>query len=195
MKDFYRTALYAAVIFFAITVKAQDNSLIQLHYAQQRLNDSVGVLTIKAIVPASTKLYTLQQNETTALYSSIDFDSTAVLKLDGTTAQSGNVHAGIDNSVNSKVWFVTDSVTWQQKIKATAGDSFIVKGKVDLLYNKNGRYHSDEKAFKIYIESEKNTAEASVVPEGFEPANLYGGYFLPHLPVDCLPCLRPVYTQ
>jgi len=195
MKCFYRIIFYAAIIFFATTAKAQESSPVQLHYIQQRLNNNEVVLTIQAIVPASTKLYTLQQNKTTTLYSSIDFDSIASLKLDGSVVQSGYIQTTIDNGVKSKVWFVADSVTWQQKIKATAFDSFVVKGNVNLLYSSNGSYLSDERPFSIYIEPVKTTAGASVDADGLAAGKSLLWIFLPHLPVACLRCLRLVYIQ
>lgn len=148
----FRTMYCVVVMLLHIPAQAQDTANIQLHYAQQRLNDSEVALKINYAILPGIKLYALQTTDADVLYSSLEFDSSITSKLDGNIAEHGKVQNGIDESLNSKVYFFTDSGYWQQKIKAALNDSFAIKGKVNLFYNKHGNYIADERPFKVYVD-------------------------------------------
>jgi thiol:disulfide interchange protein DsbD len=100
------------------------------------------------------------------LYSTITFDSIAAPFLTGSLLQKGTVYTEKDAAVSASVHYFSDSVLWQQKIKAGISDSFLLKGTVNYLYKKGDDYVPGEHAFKFFITPVKTgtvaTAEGGV---------------------------------
>ena len=126
---------------------------------KQRINDREVLLTIKATVPEGIKLYSLQQSENDALYSSIAFDSAAKKYLAEPVVEKGNKQSEKDPSLEAMVNFFSDSVLWQQKVNVEAADSVLLKGAVSYLYKKGEEYLPGEQSFKFFIEPAKSVNE------------------------------------
>lgn len=139
------------VLFVCSCVKSQDTTGVSFTYSQQRINDDSVLLNIKATVKPAYKLYALQQKADDVLYSSISFDTTNLIKISGNFLEKGNVATENDTSVKSTTHFFTDTVLWQKKVFAKAGDSSVIKGIVSYLVKYNDEYIPGEKVFKFYI--------------------------------------------
>lgn len=161
MKRFFQAGLVLCMILMGFCVGANDSTDLRLSFDQQRINEKEVLLTIKALVPGGVKLYALQQTETDALYSTINFDSTAASHLAGTVSQKGSPRTEQDPSVEAQVNYFMDSVLWQQKVKASASDSLVLKGSVSCLYKKGEEYLPLEQGFKFYINPEKSSVDNS----------------------------------
>jgi len=154
-----KNCVYIIVAFFFVLgsfrSNASDSTGLELHFTKERTSDSSVLVTIKAIVPSSAKLYALQEEKNNTLYSTISFDSTIHQYLNGAIDEKGIKHSEKDPSVEATVNYFTDSVLWQQKLKVLLSDSFQLKGTINYLYKKGEEYLPGEKEFKINIEPEK----------------------------------------
>lgn len=153
------------MLFLYSTSYAQDSSGVQFKYTTIRLNDSTVELSIKGHFPKEIKLFALQSTPDDALYSSVTFDSSEKKILRGSVIEKGTVQKTIDPSLQREVHFFTDSVEWQQKILASPSDSFLVKGKVNYLYQKGEEYVPGQNEFQIFVLPEKNTENSLVKQE------------------------------
>ncbi len=139
-----------------------QDSLVRFSYSANRINDSEVLLSIKGNIAPGVKLFSLQKSPDDIMYSSIHFDSSLKNIRKDSVLQKGNEQKEIDKQLQSEVHFFTDSIEWQQKVKASLTDSFLVKGSVSYMYEKNGEYPSKEDDFQIFVLPEKNTDQATV---------------------------------
>ncbi|MGN6399228.1 MAG: protein-disulfide reductase DsbD family protein, partial [Flavisolibacter sp.] len=165
MKKFICAGVGLYLTLIAFSARATDSTTVKLHFDKQRINAHEVLLTIKASVPEGVKLYALQHSETDALYSSISFDSAALQYLTDAVVEKGTRHTEKDPSVDAVVYYFSDTVLWQQKVNAAAGDSLLLKGAVSYLYKKGEEYLPGEQPFKFFIQPEKpeiNSTQGSV---------------------------------
>jgi thiol:disulfide interchange protein DsbD len=94
------------------------------------------------------------------MYSSIHFDSSVSSRLRDSVFSKERIQTSRDPALESDVHFFTDSVHWQQKIKAAASDSFLVKGAVNYLYQQGLEYPSKKDEFEVFVLPE-HSAESS----------------------------------
>jgi thiol:disulfide interchange protein len=159
--------LYAFLLLVLLTGNAfsQDSSTIQFSYNAQRLNNNEVLLTIKGKIAPGIKLFALQKSKDDIMYSSIHFDSSVQKLLNDSLKQKGTEQKAMDTSLQSEVYFYTDSVEWQQKINASLKDSFLVKGKVNSMYQKGADYLPKEDEFEIFVLPQGQTAEQNDGPQ------------------------------
>ncbi len=146
-----RLAVFLLLTFFTGEAFSQDSLAVRFSYHTQRLNDSEVILSIKGKIAPEIKLFALRQSPDDVLYSSVHFDSSASLRLKDSLVQKKEIQNAIDASLQSKVYYFTDSVEWQQKIKALPADSFLVKGTISYMYQKGDEYIPKEEAFQQFI--------------------------------------------
>ncbi len=155
-------------VFFPLLILAQDSLPVTLSYDKKRLNDNEVLLTIKAHIQPGTHLFAIRQQPDDILYSSIVFDSAANSYLQGSIVEKGNLHTEQDKELKAEARFFTDSVAWQQKVRAGSADSLQLKGVLTLLYRSGQEYIPREEAFRFFIGPESATtmnSESSVVPK------------------------------
>jgi thiol:disulfide interchange protein len=159
--------LYAFLLLVLLTGNAfsQDSSTIQFSYNAQRLNNNEVLLTIKGKIAPGIKLFALQKSKDDIMYSSIHFDSSVQKFLNDSLKQKGTEQKAMDTSLQSEVYFYTDSLEWQQKINASLKDSFLVKGKVNSMYQKGADYLPKEDEFEIFVLPQGQTAEQNDGPQ------------------------------
>ncbi|HZI68521.1 MAG TPA: cytochrome c biogenesis protein CcdA [Hanamia sp.] len=138
-------------IFFTNNSFAQDSSAVNFSYNYQRLNDSTIVYDISAKIKPGVQLFALQHSPDDALYSTVHFDSSVDNKLRDSISHDGKLQSATDPSLNRKVQFFTDSVTWKQKVAASLADSFLLKGTVSYMYKKGNDYLPGESSFKTFV--------------------------------------------
>lgn len=148
------------LMLISANVFSQDSSAIKFSYNTQRINDSEVILSIKGKIPAGVKLFALQKSPDDIMYSSIHFDSSVSSRLRDSVFSKERIQTSHDAALESDVHFFTDSVHWQQKIKAAASDSFLVKGAVNYLYKQGSEYPSKKDEFEVFVLPE-HSAESS----------------------------------
>lgn len=158
MNKFTKLWVLLLCLFFTENSFSQDSSSIHFSYDYQRFNDSEIVINIHGKIHSGIKLFALQRSPDDALYSSIQFDSSEKKLLIDSIVSKGSEQKAMDSSLHSEVYFFTDSVDWQQKISASPSDSFLLKGKVSYMVQKDGDYLPGEKEFKIFVLPEKKSA-------------------------------------
>lgn len=167
MKKFIRAFLSTTMLFIAfdgiaqpVPIHREDSSLIKFSFDKIRLNDTEVILKFSSKIPDEIKLYAIKKDEDDKLYSSINFDSSLAKYLDGKIEEKGNPKSEKDASVNLTVNYFSDSVLWQQKIKVTPTNSFVIKGNISYLFKQGDEYKPGEEKFTFFIqpESEKLTA-------------------------------------
>jgi len=159
--------LYAFLLLVLLTGNAfsQDSSTIQFSYNAQRLNNNEVLLTIKGKIAPGIKLFALQKSKDDIMYSSVHFDTSVQKLLNDSLIQNGTEQKALDTSLQSEVYFYTDSVEWQQKINASLTDSFLVKGKVNSMYQKGADYLPKEDEFEIFVLPQGQTASQNDGPQ------------------------------
>src|SRR5690606_6659015 len=89
--------------------------------------------------------------------------------LQGKTEAAYKAETVTDPELQSEVHFFKDSVNWQQKIKASLSDSFLLKGKLSYMVQKGAEYLPHEEDFQQFIlpenKSDATTTTASTVEE------------------------------
>ncbi|MEO6814448.1 MAG: cytochrome c biogenesis protein CcdA [Ginsengibacter sp.] len=142
---------FLVCILFAGNLFSQDSSAVQFEYSSQRLNDSTVILSIKGKIAKGIKLFALQKSPDDVMYSAIHFDSSVSSRLKDSISQKGTIQKATDAALQSQVHFFTDSVEWQQEIRAALKDSFLVKGDISYLYQQGADYPSKEDQFQLFI--------------------------------------------
>ena len=155
-------------------VFSQDSSSVSFSYNTQRINDSEVVLSIKGKIPAGVKLFALQKSPDDIMYSSVHFDSSVSSRLMDSVFSEQKIQTARDASLQTNVHFFTDSVNWQQKIKAAPKDSFLVKGAVNYLYQDGSEYPSKKDEFEVFVLPE-HSAESSNSKDAHLAATNNGG--------------------
>jgi thiol:disulfide interchange protein DsbD len=160
MAALLRFCFLSICIFTVGMLSAQTDSAVSFVYSKQRLNDSTVQLTITAKTQSGAKLYALQQQPTDALFSTVSFDSSAIVFLKGALTDKSQLQTENDASVNAAVRFVTDSAVWQQIIRLNAADSTIIKGNIAYLLKQGDNFISGEEAFKFFIQAQPSNTTA-----------------------------------
>jgi len=150
------TCLFACCHFFAL--QAQDAKPVSFSYAKERINTAEILLTIKAVIKPGIKLYAVQQNNVEGIGSSIVFDSVFSKWLDGVIIEKSTAATEKDATLHTNVKYFTDSALWQQKVKAAASDSVVMKGTVNYMYKEADAYKPGEENFKFFIQPIKADA-------------------------------------
>lgn len=151
MKKRLFTGLIVWLQCIALTSAAADTTDIRFEYKAERINNKEAMLSVIARLSPGLKIYAMQQNDSDVLYSTILFDTTAVMRYSGTITEIGTKQAEHDLSVSAPVHFYTDSVIWQQKIKLAENDSLLSRVQVNYLYKKGEAYLPGEETGKFYI--------------------------------------------
>src|SRR6185312_13339640 len=154
----------AAILFLmliATNVFSQDSSAIKFSYNTQRLNDSEVILSIKGKIPSGVKLFALQKSPDDIMYSSVHFDTSVSSRLKNSVFSKEKIQTTRDAALESDVYFFTDSVYWQQKIKAAPTDSFLVKGAVNYLYQQGSEYPSKKDEFEVFVLPEQSAENSN----------------------------------
>lgn len=173
MNRFTRLSVLLFLIFVGGNAFSQDSSFVQFSYTSERLNNQEVLLTIKGKIATGVKLFALQKSPDEIMYSSIQFDTSVQHRLKDTVEQKGAMQKEIDPSLQSEVHFFTDSVEWHQKIDASLQDSFLVKGKVNAMYQKGADYLPKEDNFQFFI-LPQSQATATAHDARLEQGNLQG---------------------
>jgi thiol:disulfide interchange protein DsbD len=157
MIKFTRLCALFLCLFFTANVFSQDSSAVHISYDYERANDSVIIFNIHAKINSGIKLFALQQTPEDVLYSAIQFDSAEKKVLKDSITFKGNLQKAMDPSLQSEVYFFTDSVEWQQKILASKTDSFLLKGKVSYMVQKGTGYLPGESEIKVFVLPQSKT--------------------------------------
>jgi len=134
-----------------VNVFSQKSPAITFSYNTQRISDSEVVLSIKGKIPAGIKLFALQKSPDDILYSSINFDSSVSSRLKDSVFSNEKIQKIKDPALGSTVHFFTDSVQWQQKLKSSPEDSFLLKGNVSYMYQQGSGYPSENDEFEVFV--------------------------------------------
>ena len=144
-----------STIFFANTTFAQD-SAVKFKYSYERLNDEEVVLKIKGKISPGIKLFALQKSEDDILYSTLKFDESIVDRKKGDAIQQQEVQKETNPELG-ELYFLTDSVEWQQVLKASPTDSFLVKGQISFMYQEGAEFLPREQEFQLFVLPESST--------------------------------------
>ncbi len=167
MTKILRLFFPAFLLLISFNLFAQDKSPVNFTYEQERVSPTEVLLKIKAIIPPGVKLYALQKTEDDVLFSTIKYDSSANAHLSGNPSPAVAPKSEKDATLGASVNFYTDSATWLQTIKASATDSFLIKGNISYMYQKGEEYIPVEKELKVFIlpSKEITTAPAAATNE------------------------------
>jgi thiol:disulfide interchange protein DsbD len=157
----FRITAVFILLFFGGQALSQDSSSIKFSYGTTRLNDSEVVLSIKGKIPEGVKLFALQKSPDDIMYSSIHFDTSVSSRLKDSVFSKEKIQTARDAALESNVHFFTDSVHWQQKIKAGPTDSFLVKGAVNYLYQQGSEYPSKKDEFEVFVLPEHSATSSN----------------------------------
>ncbi|WEK37751.1 MAG: thioredoxin family protein [Candidatus Pseudobacter hemicellulosilyticus] len=180
MRQFFTWCLFLAGLLFNLTVAGQETKPLSFSYSYERLNDQEVLLTIKARLSETGKLYSITKVSDDALYSTVLFDTAVTSYLKDGVVEKGNIQSEKDATLDGlQVSFSTDSVEWQQKVTLPAGEQKAFEGKVNYLVKSGEEFKSGEEAFTISVKAETaaagGTAEAGA--EGAESNSLWS-FFL-----------------
>lgn len=151
MNQFPKLSLWLLLIFLSGRVFSQDSSVVKFSFQTQRVTGNEVILSIKGKIAPGIQLFALQKSPSDILYSTIHFDSSVASRLGDSLIQKEPIQKANDPSLQSEVYFFTDSVEWQQKIKALPADSFLVKGAINYMYKEGDEYLPGEEEFQEFI--------------------------------------------
>ena len=149
------------LILISLCSLAQDNGPVNFSFEQSRLNEKEVLLTIKAKINKGIKLYSIEKLSEDVPYSSVSFDSSFGKRVSGAIEEKTRIKKEKDLVLNAEVNILTDSATWQQKIKAGIKDSFSLKGSINYMYQQGSEYLPGEEVFKFQIKPEPTELIAS----------------------------------
>ncbi|MEZ5034165.1 MAG: cytochrome c biogenesis protein CcdA [Chitinophagaceae bacterium] len=148
---FYRPILLVLGIILSCSLVAQEAQPVQFSFETKRVNDQEVELKIHAVMQPDVKLYSVQKEKDSVLFSSVSFDDAVQSLLDGSMTEQGDLQTAQDSLLSASVSYYVDSVVWTQKLKIPAGDSVLLKGTVDAMYSKNGEYLPVQKSFREFV--------------------------------------------
>ncbi len=176
MNHFARYALSVFIgiistLFFTNTTFAQD-SAVKFNYSYERINNDEVVLKIRGKISPGIKLFALQKSEDDILYSTLKLDEDISDRKKGDPTQEKEVQKETNPELG-ELHFLTDSVEWQQVLKASPTDSFLVKGDISYMYQEGAEFLPQEQSFQLFIlpassakSTTKNEATVGEVVEG-----------------------------
>lgn len=139
-----RTLISLFLLLLAFSVPAQQGTVsdsaqgqptaVAFTFEQQRTGEGQVVLRLKARPRPGIKLFALRQGEEDAVYSEVRLDSSLQDLLVGGIIEQGALRQETDPVLEASVRYVTDSLTWQQAIRATTRDSLVVEGAISYMY-------------------------------------------------------------
>lgn len=144
-----------SILFFTNTAFSQD-SAVRFKYSYERLNNDEVVLSIKGKIAPGIKLFALQKSPDDILYSTLKFDPALDSRKQGEPAQKETAQKETNPELG-ELHFVTDSVEWQQVLKATPTDSFHVKGSISYMYQEGSEFLPQEQDFQFFVLPESSS--------------------------------------
>ncbi len=157
--------IYILITVFTFNAQGQGSTPVKFIYSKTRINDSETVLSAKAIIQPGVKLYSINNMAADVPSSSVTFDSTVSKYLVHTVEERGKLQTENDTVFSTQVKYFTDSVVWQQTVKAQPADSFVMKGTIAYMYKSGDEYKPEEAPFKFYIQPQRATI-MSTLPGG-----------------------------
>lgn len=154
--------VYACTVFvlFTHSLSAQDIQPVRFGVDKIRINQEEVLLTIKARLVPGIKLYSIEKTSEDVPYSSIYFDSSFLKYLKGSFLEKSSLKKEKDPAFNSELKYVTDSATWQQRLKIKNTDSVLLKGSISYMYKKGDEFIPGEESFKFFIKKETTAINA-----------------------------------
>jgi hypothetical protein len=149
----YFLALFSFIALLNITATAQEKP-VQFAFTQQRISDSVVVLSVKAILNNGFQLFsTKKQHADDPFISTIQLDSNSAkyAATSITVTEVGAKNTIKDNSTNSVLSLYSDSVEFQLPLHFGVKDSTTIKGTFNWLGKKGDEFPNGEEAFSIKI--------------------------------------------
>lgn len=180
MDNFTRKAFRLLCIIFLTTflwgTAFSQDAPIKFTYEIQRVNDKEVALSIKGQIPQNIKVFALQQTPDDILYSTVQFDEEVQSKLKGDIDHKNQIQTA-DNPELGKIHFFTDSLVWQQTLKASPSDSFLVKGKLSIMYEEGKEFLPQEEEFQEFVlpEAAGKTVSANTDEASFNGDVVEGG--------------------
>ena len=144
MARYSRVWIFFIVFLFSGNLFSQDSS-VTFSFSKDRVNDKELLLKIKAKLAPGIELFGIQKSTEDPLYSNVAFDSAVSNRLTGSIFSNLNEHDEFDSAVGGQVHYYKDSAVWQQKINASAVDSFLIQGNVSYMYKNGDQYLPAEK--------------------------------------------------
>lgn len=154
MKHFLLPVLLAWAFIAPLFCKAQNVQPVSFSYSKQRLTEKEVLLTIKATAQPGVMLFSIKANSADAPVSSVSFDTANNKFITTALQENGKLITATDTVLKVSVNYFTDSVSWLQKINATAADSFLIKGTINYFYKKDDEYTPGAEPFKFFIQKE-----------------------------------------
>ena len=150
---------------------AQD-SAVKFNYSYERINNDEVVLKIKGKISPNIKIFSLQKSDDDILYSTLKLDESLDARKKGDPTQEMEIQKETNPELG-ELHFLTDSVEWQQVLKAAPTDSFLVKGDISYMYQEGTEFLPQEQSFQLFVLPEsagkslsKNEATVGEVVEG-----------------------------
>lgn len=156
--------LLSGILFFNFSF-GQQSAPVKFSFDTRHVNDSIAYLQIKATIAPGIKLLSLQQSPDDLVYSSLSFDSSVAEKIAGKPEVDGDLKKVKDPLLESEIHYFTDSVTWNQPIRASRSDSFLLLGKVNYMYKDGENFPASTEKFEEFILPEANATTGTVDAE------------------------------
>lgn len=151
MLHYSRLILLVIGIFLSVFAAGQVTQPVSFSYETNRVNGKEVDLVIKAAIQPGVKLYSVQKDKDSVLYSSILFDSTVLVLIEGQLDEKGKMKQETDSVLAGNVLYYSDSVQWKQTFRVAAEDSMVLKGKMEYMYFSNGEYLPGQEIIKVFV--------------------------------------------
>ncbi len=155
--------LFLISFLVSLQILAQQNKPVQFSFQKYNQHNGVWQLVFKANLQPGIKLYGLDSLSDSSPFSSIQFDMSAMYKLDGKIISGLKPHFVVDSILGTPVSYYLDSADWKQTVLMSVHDSLFVKGVIHYMYNKDGVFIGDDQPFRFYIYSVKSAANEKPV--------------------------------
>jgi thiol:disulfide interchange protein len=155
--------LFAIILLFTLPLwgAAQDSLPVKITPSFERTGPEEVTVSLKLDIKPGVKVFGLQKDSATVLYSSLQFDSSVAKLIKDKPEQSGNLKEET-NAELGIFQFFQDSGTWKQKLKLSQDDSAFLKGTATLFYKKGESFEPLDIPFRINITASKDVATAGV---------------------------------
>lgn len=142
-----RKLLLAFTCLVISTVASTAQSTVQFKDTVIRINDSVAVLNIHAVIQKGAELFSTQKTGTdTSFLSSFHPDTSLAryLRASDTLTETGMLQTATDTSLQATLHYYTDSVTFSLPLHIPASEDVTIKGSFSWLAKKGDDFPSGE---------------------------------------------------
>ncbi|PZR28129.1 MAG: protein-disulfide reductase [Citrobacter freundii] len=144
-------AVVLCLSLISTSLNAQQDSAVRFTVVKQRIDDSIVVVSVKALITKGVDLLSIHQESSAPFFSRIATDTVLSSRLRRAIEEKALIAQVNDTVLGATLAMIRDSAEWVMQVRALPDDSFMLKGSIDYAYIKGEEYLTSQEDFKIAV--------------------------------------------